>query len=80
MLCVIVLRWCTLLLVMLLTSCFTRPRTAMCRTSPCRTAEAANARSFIEALPEKYNTKVGEGGPGCYRRSWLDCIFSPQTV
>ncbi|KAG2428637.1 hypothetical protein HXX76_011344 [Chlamydomonas incerta] len=25
-------------------------------------AEAANARTFIEALPEKYNTNVGEGG------------------
>ncbi|KAG2490598.1 hypothetical protein HYH03_010991 [Edaphochlamys debaryana] len=25
-------------------------------------AEAANARSFIESLPEKYNTRVGEGG------------------
>eukprot|EP00198_Chlamydomonas_reinhardtii_P007903 XP_001697240.1 MDR-like ABC transporter [Chlamydomonas reinhardtii] len=25
-------------------------------------AEAANARTFIEALPEKYNTRVGEGG------------------
>ncbi|KXZ51733.1 hypothetical protein GPECTOR_11g18 [Gonium pectorale] len=25
-------------------------------------AEAANARAFIEALPEQYNTKVGEGG------------------
>ncbi|GFR42553.1 hypothetical protein Agub_g3460 [Astrephomene gubernaculifera] len=25
-------------------------------------AEAANARAFIEALPEKYDTKVGEGG------------------
>ncbi|PNH10191.1 ABC transporter B family member 4, partial [Tetrabaena socialis] len=25
-------------------------------------AEAANARAFIEALPEKYDTRVGEGG------------------
>ncbi|GLI63941.1 hypothetical protein VaNZ11_007082 [Volvox africanus] len=25
-------------------------------------AEAANARTFIEALPEKFNTRVGEGG------------------
>jgi ABC-type transport system involved in Fe-S cluster assembly fused permease/ATPase subunit len=25
-------------------------------------AEAANARGFIEQLPEKFDTKVGEGG------------------
>ncbi len=27
-----------------------------------RCAEAANARGFVERLPESYDTKVGEGG------------------